>query len=115
MTGFKKLAIFHDILNFLKLLGPIETLIISSNQFGTGLIIPNLPNSTFSNLLASKSEVLRIWKRRAPENDRDLSDQMFFNFRGVLIGDKADAWIFDASKHQAASIKNLGSKTLARN
>ena len=59
--------------------------------------------------------ILKIWKKRAPQNDRDLSGQKFLNFRGVLIGDKTDAWIFYASKHQAASIKKLGSKTLARN
>ena len=33
---------------------------------------------------------LKDWKRRAPENDRDLSSQKCFNFRGVLIGDKRD-------------------------
>ena len=34
---------------------------------------------------------LEIWKRRASKNDRDLSGQKCFNFRGVLIGDKTDA------------------------
>ena len=79
--------------------------------------MPHLPNSTILNFQASESENQEISKfvKRAPENDRDLSDQMCFNFRGVLIGDKTDAWIFDVGKHQAASIKNLGSKTLARN
>ena len=50
------------------------------------------PNSSFSNLRASKSEQrgsLKIWK----ESDRGLSGQKCFNFRGVLIGDKIDAWI----------------------
>ena len=116
MTGFKKLAIFNETLKFLRFLGPIETLTISSNQFWTGLIIPNLPNPTISNFQASESENQEISKfgKRAPGNDRDLSDQMCFNFRGVLIGEKPDAWIFDASKHQAANIRKLDSKTLAR-
>ena len=37
--------------------------------------------------------ILKIWKKRAPQNDRDLSGQKCLNFRGVLIGDKTDAWI----------------------
>ena len=31
-----------------------------------------------------------MWKRRAPKNNRYLSGQKCFNFRGVLIGDKID-------------------------
>ena len=33
---------------------------------------------------------LRVWQRRASENNRDLSGQKCFNLRGVLIGDKTD-------------------------
>ena len=33
---------------------------------------------------------LKVWKRRAPENNRDLSSQKCSNFRGVLVGDKTD-------------------------
>ena len=31
---------------------------------------------------------LKVWQRRASENNRDLSSQKCFNFRGVLIRDK---------------------------
>ena len=46
-------------------------------------------------LICLKSEIwksghLKVWKRRAPENNRDLSSQKCFNFRGVLIDDKTD-------------------------
>ena len=49
----------------------------------------------FSKLICLKSEIwksenLKVWKRRAPKNNRDLSSQKCFNFRGVLIGDKTD-------------------------
>ena len=48
-----------------------------------------------------KSGNLRVWKRRAPKNDRDLSNQKCFNFRGVLIGDKTncktDTWELEIS------------------
>ena len=37
-----------------------------------------------------KSENLKVWQRRASKNNRDLSSQKCFNFRGVLIGDKTD-------------------------
>ena len=37
-----------------------------------------------------KSGNLKVWKRRVPTNNRDLSSQKCFNFRGVLIGDKTD-------------------------
>ena len=37
-----------------------------------------------------KSENLKVCKRRAPTNNRDLSNQKCFNFRGVLIGEKTD-------------------------
>ena len=41
---------------------------------------------------------LTIWKRRPPKNDRELSGQKSFDFRGVLAGEKnlgflmPDAW-----------------------
>ena len=38
-----------------------------------------------------KFESLKIWKRRAPKNNRYLSGQKCFNYRGVLTGDKTDA------------------------
>ena len=103
MTGLKKCQKFNETLKFLSFLSPIQTLTISewfwrlqntvridTNRFWTGLIIPNLPNSTFSKLKTWKSENLKIWKRRAPKNNRYLSGQKCFNFRGVLIGDKTD-------------------------
>ena len=37
-----------------------------------------------------KNENIKVWKRRAPKQNRDLSSQKCFNFRGVLIGDKTD-------------------------
>ena len=50
-------------------------------------------NSCLSSFFLSNiwtSGNLKVWKRRAPENNRDLSSQKCFNFRGVLIGDKTD-------------------------
>ena len=44
----------------------------------------------FSKSTIWKSGNLKSWKRRAPKNNRDLSSQKCFNFRGVLIGDKTD-------------------------
>ena len=45
-----------------------------------------------------KSENLKFLKRRAPKNDRHLSGQKCFNFRGVLIGDKTDCtWDLEIS------------------
>ena len=35
-----------------------------------------------------KAGNLKVWTKRAPKNNRDLSSQKCFNFRGVLIGDK---------------------------
>ena len=37
-----------------------------------------------------KSANLKVWNRRAPKNNRDLSNQKCFNLGGVLIGDKTD-------------------------
>ena len=37
-----------------------------------------------------KSQNLKVWKRRAPKNNRYLSGQKCCNFRGVLTGDKTD-------------------------
>ena len=34
-----------------------------------------------------KSEILKVWKRRAPKNNRDLSSQKCFNFCAVLISE----------------------------
>ena len=69
-----------------------NTVRIDTNRFWTGLITPKLPNSTFSKWEIWESENLNIWKRRPPKKNQYLSGQKCFNFRGVLIGDKTDAW-----------------------
>ena len=55
-----------------------------------GLILTDFVNMKIwksEKLKNGKSGNLKIWKRRAPKNDRDLSGQKCFNFRGVLIGE----------------------------
>ena len=61
------------------------------------LFIPRYLTNIHFKLILGKQKInkkntghLKDWKRRAPENDRDLSSQKCFNFRGVLIGDKTD-------------------------
>jgi len=44
----------------------------------------------FQNWKSGNHKHLKIWKRCAPGNDRYLSSQKCFNFRGVLICEKAD-------------------------
>ena len=64
---------------------------------------PNLfsSNRKSGNLDIWKSDNIKVWKRRTPKNNRDLSSQKCFNFRGVLIGDKtdceADIWELEIS------------------
>ena len=72
---------------------------LTTNRFVQGL--PNTLSFFFDiskpvfafrfKLKIHKSGNLKIRKRRAPKNDRDLSGQKCFNFRGVLIGGKTDA------------------------
>ena len=62
---------------------PHNTFILFSSIFQN-----QVSQTYFKNSNIWKSENLKVWKRRAPENDRDLSSQKCFNFRGVLIGEK---------------------------
>ena len=83
LTDLKKCQNFSETITILSFLDPIQTLTISewfwrlrntvridTNRFWTGLIIPNLPNSTFPKWEIWESGNLKIWKRRAPKHNR---------------------------------------------
>ena len=84
---------FHDFLKYWNF--NVLEMALKTFRFVQGLPIaplfffdnskPDFANLFFENRKSGNMEISKIWKIRAPKNNRDLSSQKCFKFRGVFV------------------------------